>query len=106
MKQAARNPNFYKEKPTKRKFNIGGLLLIIIVAAVSGGIVNFIDNLHYSNFIQQSQNQASATRSALTKEQYDIRLLINSNREQFNCYDLETNYARSICSSHNANIPS
>lgn len=78
--------------------------LIILFAIISGVLVNFYNTVHYSNLLSQADGQVSAAQYELGKEQYDVKFLISNNSKQINCYDLQSEYARGLCTAHNSSI--
>jgi hypothetical protein len=78
------------------------LFVVFIVGGsiATGLLVNFLDELHYSNLLLQANGQASAAQTALGKEEYDVKFLINNGSTQLNCFNLRSDYARRICNTH------
>jgi hypothetical protein len=90
---------FYREP--NLTFN-QSVFLIIICSAVTGLIVNFFNSVHYSNLVSQADGQTNSIQSDLGKIQYDVKFLISATgNKQINCYDLRSDFARGLCSSHN-----
>lgn len=79
------------------------VLLVIVFSVMTMVMVNFFDNLHYSNLLLQANGQATVAQTQLGKEQYDVKYLIDNNTHQLNCYDLLSTYARNICNTHDHN---
>ena len=92
---------FYREPNLTFNQSVG---LIILFAIISGLMVNFYNSVHYSNLVSQADGQASAAQSQLGKEQYDVKFLINNNNKQINCYDLRSDYARGLCTTHDNSL--
>lgn len=96
-------PRFYREPHLS--FN-QSVALIIIFAIITGLLVNFLDKIHYSNLLSQADGQAGLAQEELGKEQYDVKFLINNNSMPINCFDLRSDFARSLCTTHNSSIKS
>jgi len=62
--------------------------------------MHLFDNVRYSSQILQANNQASTAQTTLSKEEYNVKFLINNSATPINCYDLQSDYARGICSTH------
>lgn len=101
MEQEANQP-VTPQRPRKPNltFNRVSIGLIIGCSVAAGLLVNFLDNVHYNNLLLQAYSQASTAQSELGKEQYDVKFLINNGSKQLNCYDLRSDYARTLCSAH------
>lgn len=99
------NNNLPSRDTKLRGGNLILVSLIILCSLITGLAVNFFNHVHYNNLLLKAASQTTADQTEIGKQQYDIRLLVNSSNNQFNCYSLRSGYARSICSEH-ANIPS
>lgn len=79
------------------------ILVIALLLLITGLVVNFFDNLHYSNLLLQADGQVDSTQAQLSKGQYDVKFLINNSNGQINCYELCSTNARNICRTHDNN---
>lgn len=100
-KQFRGGPSGRLSRPLKIKIT----LLAIICAVVAGTAIRFLDNVHYNGLLQQANNQAVSAQNKLDSEQHDLQFVINNAGTQLNCYDLQSTYARRVCSSHNQTNP-
>ncbi len=80
------------------------VFLIIICSLASALLVNFFNNLYYSRQLLQANSQSAIAQTRLGKYRYDVKFLIDNSSNQFNCYDLHSNYTRSICFQHQKTI--
>jgi hypothetical protein len=93
-----KSSRFYREPNLTFNQSVG---LIVLFAIITGLLVNFFDSVHYSNIVSQADGQASSAQAVLGKEQYDVKFLINNTgNKQINCYDLRSDYARGLCTTH------
>ncbi len=96
-----KTPRFYREPHLS--FN-QTIVLIVVLTVITGLLVNFFDKIHYSNLLSQADGQAGLAQEELGKEQYDVKFLINNNNLPINCFDLRSDFTRSLCATHNSSI--
>lgn len=82
-------------------FNWRILILVIICCAITGLVVRFFVDVHYSNQLLQVSGQATSAQSSLGAQQYDFQFLLKHDNNQINCYELHSQYDRTVCFTHN-----
>lgn len=105
MKQEVRQRKQNQADATaKLHFSWKLVALVLFFAAITGLAVNLLDKVHYDNMLLQASSQAQAAQTELGKEQYDLKFLINNETGPINCYDLQSNFTRTVCIAHDNNI--
>lgn len=101
MKQEVRQLKDKQLAPKDQRGPSGKVVTAVILCSlVTGVTVDFLNTVHYSNEVSQADSKATASQMELGKEQSDVKFLISNSSNQFNCYDLHSDYARNLCYEH------